>query len=67
MIYSVNNEHREAAEAPTVADIVTQETGEDSPRGVAVAVDGSVVPASDWSMVIDDGARVDILIAVQGG
>ena len=38
------------------------------PRGVAVAVDGAVVPRSGWaSHVLDDGARVEVLTAVQGG
>lgn len=67
MNYTVNNEPREAQDAPSVAMIVAEETGEESPRGIAVAVDGTVIPASDWSTVIDEGARVDILVAVQGG
>jgi sulfur carrier protein len=36
--------------------------------GVAVAVDGEVVPRADWPLVsLDDGARVEVLTAVQGG
>ena len=38
------------------------------PRGVAVAVDGAVVPRSAWAAhVLVDGARVEVLTAVQGG
>ena len=37
-------------------------------RGVAVAVEAIVVPRGDWeTTTIDDGARVEVLVAVQGG
>ena len=37
-------------------------------RGVAVAVESTVVPRGDWeTTTIDDGGRVEVLVAVQGG
>ncbi|HEY7961089.1 MAG TPA: sulfur carrier protein ThiS [Solirubrobacteraceae bacterium] len=37
-------------------------------RGVAVAVDGEVVPRSAWeTFALPDGARVEVLGAMQGG
>jgi sulfur carrier protein len=37
-------------------------------RGVAVAVDGEVVPRAAWeSFVLPLGARVEVLTAMQGG
>jgi sulfur carrier protein len=37
-------------------------------RGVAVAVDAAVVPRGEWdTTTIDDGARVEVLRAIQGG
>jgi sulfur carrier protein len=37
-------------------------------RGVAVAVDAEVVPRGAWeTFAVADGARVEVLIAVQGG
>lgn len=37
-------------------------------RGVAVAVDGEVVPRASWDETpVHDGARVEIVGAVQGG
>lgn len=37
-------------------------------RGVAVAVDGEVVPRSAWKMfTLGEGARVEVLSAMQGG
>jgi sulfur carrier protein len=42
--------------------------GVDDPRGVAVALDGEVVPRSRWaSTSLRDGQAVEILRAVQGG
>ncbi len=38
------------------------------PRGVAVAVDGEVVPRGSWpTTTLSDGARLEVLTAVQGG
>jgi sulfur carrier protein len=37
-------------------------------RGVAVAVDAEVVPRGAWdAFAVPDGARVEVLTAVQGG
>ena len=37
-------------------------------RGVAVAVDAEVVPRGQWAnTTLHDGARVEILRAIQGG
>ncbi|MFA9429964.1 sulfur carrier protein ThiS [Egicoccus sp. AB-alg2] len=37
-------------------------------RGVAVAVDGEVVPRRDWdATALDDGAHIELVGAVQGG
>lgn len=37
-------------------------------RGVAVAVDAEVIPRGEWAtFTVPDGARVEVLTAVQGG
>jgi sulfur carrier protein len=37
-------------------------------RGVAVAVDGEVVPRSEWGrLTLAEGARVEVVDAIQGG
>ena len=37
-------------------------------RGVAVAVDGEVIPRARWEDVrLSEGARVEVLSAMQGG
>jgi sulfur carrier protein len=40
----------------------------DEARGVAVAVDGEVVPRAQWgSFALREHARVEVLTAMQGG
>lgn len=52
----------------TVADLVAQRFGARGGRGIAVAVNGIVVPRGAWvATAILDGDRVDIVTAVQGG
>jgi sulfur carrier protein len=37
-------------------------------KGIAVAVDGAVVPRGDWQdFALPEGARVEVLTAMQGG
>lgn len=63
-----NGHERQAWEGMTVADLVA-ELGHDPARlGVAVAVNGTVVPRRAWrSSVLADGDRVEVLGAAQGG
>lgn len=51
----------------TVADAV-QASGAEQRRGVAVAVEGEVVPRSEWETTrLRAGQQVEVLHAVQGG
>ncbi|MFV2018756.1 sulfur carrier protein ThiS [Micromonospora sp. LOL_023] len=62
----VNGEPATAAAGATLAEVVRTVTDDD--RGVAVAVNGEVVPRSGWSAEqLCDGDRVEVLIAAQGG
>jgi sulfur carrier protein len=36
-------------------------------KGIAVAVDATVLPRSDWQTALTDGARLEVVTAVQGG
>ncbi|MBW0105810.1 sulfur carrier protein ThiS [Pseudonocardia sp. KRD291] len=52
--------------APTVADALSASGAPE--RGIAVAVDGDVVPRARWAgHELAEGARMEILTAVQGG
>ncbi|HZX37251.1 MAG TPA: sulfur carrier protein ThiS [Streptomyces sp.] len=63
---SVNGEARELATGTTLDTLVADLTA--APSGVAAAVNEAVVPRSQWSgTVLDDGDRVEVLTAVQGG
>jgi sulfur carrier protein len=67
MTVRVNGDALELAGDATVADAV-RTLVEHSERGVAVALDGDVVPRSEWeTTVLRDGAHVEVLRAVQGG
>ena len=67
MEYTLNGKRRNSEGHITVAAVVKAETGDASPKGVAVAVNGDVVPASNWSYEVSNGDVLDILTAVQGG
>jgi sulfur carrier protein len=66
VIVFVNGERREV-EGPVTVDAVLGLGGQ-APRGFAVAVDGEVVPrARHRTTELSEGARVEIVTAVQGG
>lgn len=66
MNVTVNGEERALEEATTIAQVVESSGG--GGRGVAVAVNGEVVPRSHWAdRVLGSGDRVEILRAVGGG
>jgi sulfur carrier protein len=66
MQVTVNGVRQDVAEGCTVEDLLDQ-LGRNRP-GVAVAVDGSVVPRTDWiRTTLSDGSVVEVLAAVQGG
>ncbi|HVK24099.1 MAG TPA: sulfur carrier protein ThiS [Actinokineospora sp.] len=66
MTIEVNGSPREVADGTTVADLLAAMGLPAS--GIAVAVDGEVVPRADHVRTsVSEGAVVEILTAVQGG
>jgi thiazole synthase len=64
----LNGEPQELPEAATLADAVRESGAETDARGLAVALDGEVVPRSEWAATaLADGAAVEVLAAIQGG
>jgi sulfur carrier protein len=64
----LNGEPRELAAGTTVAGVVASLPGIPEGRGTAVALDGEVVPRGQWQETeLTDGARVEVVVAVQGG
>ena len=62
---TVNDETIEVAELTTVAGLLQNRGFPD--KGIAVALDWSVIPRSEWDRTLADGARVEVVTAVQGG
>jgi sulfur carrier protein len=68
MIVTVNGQPRELPAGTTVAGVVAALPGAPEGRGVAVALDGEVVPRGEWPRAeLAEGARVEVVVAVQGG
>lgn len=66
MSATVNGEPLDVGAGLTVAALVANRA--QSRRGIAVALNGEVVPRSTWSAVqVRDGDRVELLTAAQGG
>jgi sulfur carrier protein len=64
----VNGSEAELADDATVLTAVESLDLPAAGRGVAVAVDAEVVPRTQWDThKLDEGARVEILRAIQGG
>ena len=66
-VVTLNGERRELGDAATIATAV-RALGTEDGRGVAVALDGEVVPRGEWATTeVRDGQHVEVLRAVQGG
>jgi sulfur carrier protein len=66
MTVTVNGENRDLPPGVTLADVVSQLT--ESPKGVAAAVNGEVVPRGAWRATgLAERDEVEIVTAVQGG
>ncbi len=65
MIVVVNEQRVDVDEQTTVAALL-QSLGYPE-RGVAVAMGDAVLPRSNWTTTLFDGARLEVVTAVQGG
>jgi sulfur carrier protein len=64
----LNGQQSEVRAGDTVADVLARLGLQLDARGVAVAVDGEVVPRAAWaSFALPDDARVEVVTAMQGG
>jgi sulfur carrier protein len=68
MIVELNGDRVELSDGASVADAVAVAGANLGRRGVAVAVDGEVVPRSGWEGTnLRDGQKVEVVEAIQGG
>jgi sulfur carrier protein len=66
-VITINGERRELDDGATI-EAAVRAAGAPDGRGVAVALDGEVVPRREWAITeIRDGQQVEVLRAVQGG
>ncbi|HTZ85027.1 MAG TPA: sulfur carrier protein ThiS [Solirubrobacteraceae bacterium] len=64
----LNGEDCDLRAGATVAAALAQLDLSPEAKGVAVAVDGEVVPRAQWGLfALADHARVEVLTAMQGG
>jgi len=64
----LNGEQRELASDATLVDAVRASGADEGARGVAVALDGEVVPRGEWTATpLAEGRSVEVLAAMQGG
>jgi sulfur carrier protein len=68
MTIELNGQRVNLPDDARVGDAVSQASGDSDRRGVAVAVDGEVVPRSEWDQTeLHEGQRVEVVGAIQGG
>jgi sulfur carrier protein len=66
-VVTLNGQRRELHEPATV-EVAVHAAGAPDGRGVAVALDGEVVPRGEWATTeVREGQQVEVLRAVQGG
>jgi sulfur carrier protein len=64
----VNGERAATRPGQTPADVLSELGLTVTARGVAIAVNGEVVPRADWeTFALPHDARVEVLTAMQGG
>ena len=68
MIFVNGEPVHDAGEAPTIRDVLVGLAIDPDTAGIAVAVDAEVARRGVWpTRTLPDGARVEIVRAVQGG
>lgn len=68
VVVTVNGQPTEVPAGATVGRLLEQLRGASDARGVAVALEGEVIPRTAWPRTeIAAGAHVEVVVAVQGG
>jgi sulfur carrier protein len=68
MKVELNGEPLELPEGAGVEDAIARSGAGGRGRGVAVAIDGEVVPRTEWAQTkLSEGQRIEVVAAVQGG
>ncbi len=64
----LNGENRTVDNGISIRDLLIDLSHDPGRRGIAVAVNAEIVSGAEWSTTrLENGDRVDIIAAVQGG
>ena len=64
----INGQERDMTDGSTVADVLRTLGRDPGGRGIAVALNGEVLPRSGWERDrVAEGDRIEVLSATQGG
>jgi sulfur carrier protein len=67
-VIRLNGRESDLQPGETVAAVLRRLELSPEARGIAVAVDGEVIPRAGWeTCVLSDEARIEVLTAIQGG
>jgi sulfur carrier protein len=67
-VIRLNGQESDVQPGETVAAVLRRLDLPPEARGIAVAVDGEVVPRARWeTRVLSEDARIEVLTAIQGG
>ena len=68
MRIELNGRPRDLPSGTTLEVLVGEALGAAAPRGIAVALDGEVMPRREWAQTeLGEGQKVEVLAAIQGG
>jgi sulfur carrier protein len=68
MIVTLNGSPEELPAGAGLSDLLAVHGHTTAARGIAIALNGAVVPRPEWStQALDDGDVIELLVAVQGG
>jgi sulfur carrier protein len=67
-VITVNGTEARLPAGARIADVLDELGVEPGRRGVAIAIDGEVVPRTEWDTTsLAEDARVEVVQAIQGG
>jgi sulfur carrier protein len=67
-VITVNGTEARLSAGARIADVLNELGVEPGRRGVAIAIDGEVVPRTEWDTTsLAEDARVEVVQAIQGG
>ena len=68
MNVTINGTSKELDPGAGVTDAIEAAGHQGGPFGIAVALNGEVVPRSEWNETeLSEGDRIEVLVAAQGG